>query len=439
MKSSAVQIVRRLQGHGYVAYFAGGCVRDHILGTQPHDYDIATSATPTQVLALYPKGNPVGAHFGVILVRVGEHTFDVATFREDGIYHDGRRPAEVCYSDPETDANRRDFTINGLFFDPVEERVIDHVGGVTDLQSRTIRAIGDPRQRFHEDYLRLLRAIRFATVLDFAIEQNTWAAIQECAPLVLQIAPERLREELDKILTHPRRLAGFDLLVSSGLMKALIPEIMVLQGCEQPAQWHPEGDVFVHTRLMLSLLEPDASLALILSVLLHDIAKPATQTRDEDGRIRFSGHAEQGAIMTENILKRFRYPNALTEEVVSRVSGHMMFLDLPKMRTAKLKRLLDGPHFADDLELHRIDCLGSNGNLDSYDYVREKQKEYSSAPLVPPPLLTGADLIARGAAPGPLFRQILTHAQDLQLENHLSDREAALAWLDQQILRDCDA
>jgi len=439
MKNEAVQIVRRLQGHGYVAYFAGGCVRDHILRKAPHDYDIATSATPAQVLALYPKGNPVGAHFGVVLVRSGEHSFDVATFREDGIYHDGRHPAEVCYSDPETDANRRDFTINGLFFDPVDDRVIDHVGGVTDLKNRMIRAIGDPRLRFREDYLRLLRAIRFATVLDFAIEQETWLAIRECAPLVLQIAPERLREELDKIWSHPRRLAGFDLLVSCGLMEVLLPEIMVLQGCEQPPQWHPEGDVFVHTRLMLSLLAADASLPLLLSVLLHDIANPATQTRDEDGRIRFSGHAEQGAIMTESILKRFRYPNALIEEVVARVAGHMMFLELPKMRTAKLKRLLAAPHFEDDLELHRIDCLGSNGKLNSYDYILEKQKEYASAPLVPPPLLTGADLIARGAVPGPLFRQVLTQAQDLQLENNLLDRDDALAWLDQQNLRECDA
>lgn len=439
MKNAALQIVRRLQDHGYVAYFAGGCVRDHILQTTPHDYDIATSATPAQVLALYPKGNPVGAHFGVILVRSGEHTFDVATFREDGTYHDGRRPAEVCYSDPETDANRRDFTINGLFFDPIEERVIDHVEGLTDLKNRTIRAIGDPRQRFQEDYLRLLRAIRFATVLDFAIEQETWLAIRECAPLVLQIAPERLREELDKIWSHPRRLAGFDLLIESGLIGVLLPEVMLLQGCEQPPQWHPEGDVFVHTRLMLSLLAPNANLPLVLSVLLHDIAKPATQTRDEDGRIRFSGHAEEGAIMAEAILKRFRYPNALIDEVVSRVAGHMMFLELPKMRTAKLKRLLDGPHFEGDLELHRIDCLGSNGKLDSYEYVREKQKEFASAPLVPPPLITGADLIARGAVPGPLFRQILTQAQDLQLENNLSNREDALAWLDRQILRDSNA
>jgi poly(A) polymerase len=439
MEIAAIQIIRRLQSHGYIAYFAGGCVRDRVLGATPHDYDIATSATPAQVLELYPKGNPVGSHFGVILVRGGEHNFDVATFREDGTYHDGRRPDEVCYSDPETDATRRDFTINGLFFDPLKERVIDHVGGVTDLQHRIIRAIGDPRQRFREDYLRLLRAIRFATVLDFEIEQATWSAIIECAPLVLQIAPERIREELDKIWSHPRRLAGFDLLVSSGLMAAVLPEILVLQGCDQPPQWHPEGDVFAHTRLMFSLLAPDASLPLVLSVLLHDIAKPATQTRDEDGRIRFSGHAEVGATMAESILKRFRYPNALIEEVVARVAGHMMFIDLAKMRTAKLKRLLDAPYFDDDLELHRIDCLGSNGHLETYEFVREKQREFANAPLVPPPFITGGDLIARGAAPGPLFRKILTQAQDLQLENGLASREEALTWLDQQDLGAGDA
>ncbi len=434
MESAAVSIVRELQGAGHEAYLAGGCVRDHLRGVEPKDYDIATSATPAEILKRFPRGDTIGAHFGVVLVRRGEFSFEIATFREDGAYEDGRHPASVRFSTSEADAKRRDFTINGMFFDPVADRLIDHVGGADDLRSGLIRAIGNPEDRFQEDYLRLLRAIRFATVLDFAIEPETWCAIAAVSGKISLISPERIHEELDRIWMSPSRVRGFDLLVASGLMEHIIPEILDLKGCEQPPQWHPEGDVFVHTRLMLSLLPPDAGIALVLSVLLHDIGKPATFSYhpDED-RIRFSGHERTGAEMAEVILKRLRYSNAIIDAVVSGVAHHMMFKDVKKMRLSKLRRFMAREHFDDELELHRVDCLGSNGILENYEFIREKQHEFESAPLVPPRFVNGADLIARGMPPGPVFGDILTEAQDLQLEGVLTSKEDALIWLDNRI------
>jgi tRNA nucleotidyltransferase/poly(A) polymerase len=430
VRRAAEQVISRLTAAGHRALFAGGCVRDLRRGVDPKDYDIATDATPAEILRLFPKGNTIGAHFGVVLVKNGGHPFEIATFRAEGEYKDGRRPESVTFTTPEEDAKRRDFTINGLFYDPATGEVIDYVGGLADLERGLIRAIGDPVARFREDYLRMLRAVRFATVLDFAIEPHTLAVLRARAPHAVEISPERVRDELDKIWLSPRRVKGFDLLVESHLMQAILPEILTLQGCEQPPQFHPEGDVFVHTRLMLSLLPPDASLPLVLSVLLHDIAKPETYSYDaEADRIRFNGHDRLGAEMSVAILKRLRYPNHVIAAVESGVANHMVFKDVKKMRTAKLKRFMARETFTDELELHRVDCAGSHGLLDNWEFLREKAGEFAAEPLIPPRLLTGHDLMALGWPAGPEMGDILTRVQDLQLEGALTTREEALEWV----------
>ena len=432
MRRAAEQTITRLREAGHTALLAGGCVRDVLRGFEPKDYDIATDATPDEVLKIFPKGNTIGAHFGVVLVKEGEFSFEIATFRAEGEYKDGRRPESVTFTTPEEDAKRRDFTINGMFLDPADDRVIDHVGGLDDLKAGVIRAIGDPVERFREDYLRMLRAIRFATVLDFEIEQHTWAALQVRAPHVTEISPERIREELDKIWKSPRRVKGFDLLANSHLMQAILPEIMNLQGCEQPPQFHPEGDVFVHTRIMLDLLPDDASLPLVLSVLFHDIGKPDTYHYDvEADRIRFNGHDRLGAEMAVGIMKRLRYPNHIIDDVEVGVANHMIFKDVQKMRTAKLKRFMARETFDDEMELHRVDCTSSHGMLDNYEFLKEKAVEFANEPLIPPRLVTGHDLMERGWKAGPDMGKILTEIQDLQLEGTLTSREQALAHVDQ--------
>jgi putative nucleotidyltransferase with HDIG domain len=429
-RQAATEIIHTLHSAGYIALLAGGCVRDALLQKEPKDHDVATSATPEQVVALFPKAQTVGAHFGVVVVWRGGHQIEIATFREDGSYSDGRRPDSVTFSTPEQDAQRRDFTVNGLFENPVSGEIIDYVGGRQDLADQVLRAIGDPHARFEEDRLRLMRAIRFATVLGFEIHPDTWAAVCELAPLIDTVAMERVREELSRILVHPQRVRGFDLLVESGLMARILPEILVLQGCEQPPQFHPEGDVFIHTRLMLSHLPADASLSLVLSVLLHDIAKPATQTRDEDtGRIRFNGHDKLGAEMSEPILRRLKYPNDVIDSVVEAVTHHMIFKDITKMRTSKLKRFMARPNYELEMQLHRVDCLGCHGSLKHYDYLREKEQEFAAQPLIPERLITGADLIQHGFSPGKAMGELLTQVQNLQLEGELTTREEALEWL----------
>jgi len=431
MRKRAADIIQRLRKHGFEAYFAGGCVRDHLRGGDPKDFDIATSARPDDILRLYPDGNTVGAHFGVVLVRQHDWDFEIATFRSDIGSSDGRHPDRIAFTNAKEDAQRRDFTINGMFFDPVEEKIIDYVGGQQDLEKGIIRAIGNPEERFREDYLRMLRAVRFSTVLDFEIESGTWAAIQHQAPQITKISPERIRDELDRIWLSPARAKGFDLLVDSGLMQAVFPEIMELQGCEQPPQFHPEGDVFVHTRLMLELLRKDTkSLPLILSVLFHDIAKPATWTFDEtNGRIRFNGHDHIGAGMANAILRRLRYKNEIIDDTVTAIKHHMVFKDVQEMRAAKLKRMMARHTFADELELHRVDCLGSNGLLDNYEFLKTKAAEFAAEPLIPPPLVNGRDLIAMGWKPGPDLGAALEQIQDLQLESSLTSREQALEWV----------
>ena len=434
MKSVAIQIIERLTAAGHTALLAGGCVRDMLLGREPKDYDVATSARPEQVVKLFPGAKTVGAHFGVVVVRAGEHDFvEVATFRSDGSYSDGRRPDSVVFSTPEMDAERRDFTVNGLFFDPLAGKVIDFVGGEKDLKMRLLRAIGVAKDRFEEDRLRLLRCIRFATVLGFDIESATWDSVCGLADKITSVSVERIREEFIKIMLSEERVRGFDLLVNSGLMQHILPEILVLQGCEQPPQFHPEGDVFVHTRLMLSLLPPKVSLPLVMSVLLHDIAKPATQTRDADtGRIRFNGHDKLGAQMTGEIMRRLKFPNDVIEPTVVAVEHHMTFMEVKKMRTATLKRMLSRPTIDDELMLHRVDCLGSNGKLDNYEFVLGKQVEFANAPLVPPRLVTGVDLMQLGWSSGPDLGRVLNEIQTLQLEGQLTTKDQAIVWAQSQ-------
>jgi poly(A) polymerase len=425
----ATSVIQTLKAAGHLALLAGGCVRDSLLGKTAKDYDVATSARPEEVIRLFPGALTVGAHFGVVIVRQGGHHFEVATFRTDGSYSDGRRPDTVTFATAEEDAQRRDFTVNGLFLDPLTGEIIDYVGGRADLEARVLRAIGDAHQRFAEDHLRLLRAVRFATVLGFEVEPQTWKAVREMAPRIQAVSAERIRDELTKIFVHRNRLRGFDLLVESGLMEAVLPEILALQGCEQPAQFHPEGDVFIHTRLMLSLLPDEVSLPLVLSVLFHDISKPATQTVDETGRIRFNGHDKLGAVVTEDILRRLKFSNQVITPTVEAVACHMIFKDVPKMRTAKLKRFMARPTFEDEMQLHRVDCLGSKGDLSNFDYVRRKQQEFATEPLIPPSLVSGRDLIQLGWHAGPALGRVLTAIQNLQLEGGLSTREDALAWL----------
>jgi tRNA nucleotidyltransferase/poly(A) polymerase len=434
MESVARQIVRRLREAGHQAFFAGGCVRDSLMGKTPHDFDIATSALPEQVQALFPRTIPVGAQFGVILVVEEGREYQVATFRSDGIYLDGRRPRNVTFTSPEGDAKRRDFTINGLFYDPIEGKVLDFVGGREDLAARTLRAIGTPADRFAEDKLRLLRAVRLATVLDFTIEAGTWDALCAGAAAIHDVSAERIRDELVKIFASPQRLRGFDLLDASGLMEEILPEILPLKGCEQPPDFHPEGDVFVHTRLMLALLPAGASLPLVLATLFHDLGKPPTMERDHTGRIRFNGHESVSAQMTEKIMRRLRFSNEEIEATTAMVRNHMAFKDVQNMRVSRLKRFLARSTFDDELELHRVDCLASHRNLDNYEFLKRRREELSNEPLIPQTLLTGHDLIALGWKPGPKFKIVLDAVQVRQLEGILRTREEAISWVEKEFI-----
>lgn len=431
-KSAAAEVVRRLQQAGYTAYFAGGCVRDVLLGNVPHDYDIATSASPAEVQNIFPKTLAVGAHFGVILVMEQGHAFEVATFRSDHEYLDGRRPQAVTFSTPEEDAVRRDFTINGMFYDPIAERVIDFVGGEADIHAKILRAIGDPVARFREDKLRLLRAVRFAARFDFQIEPMTWEALCAHVADIHAVSAERIREELVKIFAHPHRVRGFDLLDQSGLLREVLPEVEALKGCKQPPQFHPEGDVFVHTRIMLKLLPPETPVRIVLAVLFHDIGKPPTfRYHAHEDRIRFNGHDRVGAVMTERVMERLRFSRSETEHIVEAVRQHMVFKDVQNMRTAKLKRFMAREGFNEELELHRVDCLSSHGALDNYEFLKVKAEEFANEPLIPPPLITGRDLIALGWKPGPHFGPVLEAVQTAQLEGTLTTSEDALAWVKQ--------
>jgi len=426
---AARSIVERLRASGFDALYAGGCVRDNLLGITPHDYDIATSARPEEVEALFPRTVPVGAQFGVILVLEGGSEIQVATFRGDGAYRDGRHPESVRFTDAEGDARRRDFTVNGLFYDPLKDEILDYVGGSEDLKKGLLCAIGVPQERFSEDKLRILRAVRFATTLGFTIDGETWKAVLKHAPEIHAVSAERIREELVKILLSPNRVRGFDLLDESGLLREILPEMDQLKGCDQPPEFHPEGDVFVHTRLMLTLLAPDAPLSLILAVLFHDLGKPSTRTVDETRRIRFNGHEGVSTEMSLKILQRLRFSNEVIDAVLPAVRLHMSFKDVPNMRVATIKRMMARPTFEEELELHRVDCLASHGMLDNHAILIAKRVEFGQEPLIPAPLVTGHDLIAMGWKPGPRFMETLQSVQTLQLEGTLTSREEALAWI----------
>lgn len=428
LRKTATSVASCLIDAGHEALFAGGCVRDQLLQLRPKDFDIATSATPEQVEALFQNTNSIGAHFGVILVKENGQHLEIATFRHDGSYQDGRRPESVTFTNAKEDALRRDFTINGLFQNPLTGEILDYIGGQEDLAKKVLRAIGNPSIRFQEDALRLLRAIRFAVKTGFVIEEETWQAMKDHAGLLDKISPERIRDEFSRILTHPRRALGLQLLLDSGLLERFLPEAIPLVGCEQPPQWHPEGDVFTHTKIALDLLLDDAPLELCLGVLLHDIGKPPTYTWDEkDQRIRFSGHDAVGAEMAEEILRRLRYSNDTIADVKEMVARHMQFMNVQDMRTAKVKRFMARPTFPLEMELHRVDCASSNGFTDNYEFLQAKGEEFANEPIIPAPLITGKDLIELGLKPGPQFHELLNEIQNQQLENNLASREDALS------------
>lgn len=425
----AVSVVRTLTEKGFRALLAGGCVRDKLRGATPKDYDVATSARPEQVMALFERNVPVGVAFGVVCVlSPGDDPIqiEVATFRGDSSYSDGRHPDSVTFTGETEDAKRRDFTINGLFYDPLKDEVLDYVGGQEDLKRKVIRCIGDPKQRFTEDRLRMLRAVRFATTLNFEIDGHTLGAIKDCAAGITAISAERIREELNAMLSGPNPRRAFELLKQTRLLKPILPEIDALEGVQQPPQFHPEGDVWVHTLMLLGQLE-NVPLTLALGVLFHDVGKPPTFVQAD--RIRFNEHEKVGADMTRSIMARLKYSNEEIERVVSLVAQHMVFKDADKMRPAKLKRFIRQPHFDEHLALHRADCMASHQDLSAYEFCSAKLKEAGAEELHPEPLITGADLIALGMKPGPEFKVILQQIEDLQLEGTLKDRGAALEYV----------
>jgi tRNA nucleotidyltransferase/poly(A) polymerase len=461
-RTTAREIVKRLQEAGFAAFWVGGCVRDFLLGREPQDFDIATDAKPAQVEKLFKKTIPVGKKFGVIIVVEHGHQFQVATFRAEAEYRDGRRPEKVVFANAEADASRRDFTVNGLFYDPLTEKIHDWVGGEKDLRAKIIRTIGAPEERFGEDHLRMLRAVRFAARLNFEIEPRTFSAIQRLAPKIKVISAERVREELVKLFGPPesgapascRRVPenelqhagkmpalpvvpaarGLVLLRESGLMEQVLPELSATIDCEQSPDFHPEGSVFNHIRLMLEKLPAGASESLPWTVLLHDIAKPVTAERDTaTGAIHFYGHEKVGADMAEKILQRLRFPKKQTEEIVACVRNHMQFKDVKQMRKATLRRLLLRETFPLELELHRLDCLGSFGGLEHYDFLVEQAEELKHQPTIRPPLLTGNDLIELGMKPGPKLGRLLEEIREKQLADELKTPREARAWVKKQL------
>ena len=433
-KPIAKKIVSRLQDAGYAAFWVGGCVRDFLLGRDAQDIDIATSARPEQVEKLFKRTVAVGKKFGVIIVIESEHQFQVATFRSEGDYQDGRRPEKVVFSDAKADAVRRDFTVNALFYDPVSEKTFDWVGGEKDLRAKIIRTIGKPEERFGEDHLRLLRAVRFAAQLDFEIEPETFAAVKRLALKIKLISAERIRDELIKLFRPPYAARGLDLLRDSGLMEHVFPELVATVACDQSPNYHPEGSVYNHIRLMLSQLPPDAPESLPWAVILHDIGKPPTATKDEkNGLIHFYGHEKVGADMSQEILNRLRFPKKEIDETVLCVRQHMQFKDVKQMRKATLRRLLLRDTFPLELDLHKLDCLGSHRSLEYYDFLVEEAKELEKKPEIRPPLLNGQDLIALGMKPGPAMGELLHEIREKQLSDELKNKREAKAWVKKKL------
>ncbi|MBI5506758.1 MAG: CCA tRNA nucleotidyltransferase [Deltaproteobacteria bacterium] len=434
-RNNALTIVEKLQAAGHQAVFAGGCVRDALLGLQPADYDIATSATPDQVEALFDKTIPIGRAFGIVLVGAQDHYFEVATFRHDEAYLDGRRPVSVRFVDMESDARRRDFTINAMFEDPLAGLVHDFVGGRADLEAGVVRAVGDADQRFAEDRLRLLRAVRFSARFGFPIEASTLSAMLPVASSITQVSAERIGEELLRMLTEGAARHAFELLDETGLLAPVLPEIAAMKGCEQPPDFHPEGDVFVHTMLCLGQLAAGCTETLALGVLLHDVAKPPCAATSPEGRRTFYGHTKQGAEMAEQICRRLRRSNATTARVAFLVDQHLRHCAAAQMRRANLTRFLRQNGIDELLELARIDAVASNGDLGHYEFCMRSAAELPVEALRPPPLIKGEDLISLGLQPGPTFRTILSAVEDAQLDGTLADREAAIAFVRARFLQ----
>ncbi len=456
-KQAAVEIIRELRAKGYEAYLAGGCVRDLLLGREPADYDVATSAKPDEVMRIFPRTFAVGAQFGVVLVPVrGEmqvsadddlplsveqlpsphaKVVEVATFRSDGLYTDGRHPDEVKFSSsPKEDVQRRDFTINGLLLDPLDDnRILDFVGGRADIEARVVRTIGDPEKRFNEDKLRLLRAVRFAARFDYEIETSTFEVMRRLAPQIHQVSRERVRDELSKMLIEGSARRAFELLDASALLHEVLPEVERMKGVAQPPQFHPEGDVWVHTLMLLEMLPKPTSKTLAWGALLHDVGKPPT-FRVAPDRIRFDGHVEVGVAIAAEICRRLRFSNDETEQIKALVENHMKFADVMRMRESTLKRFLRLPKFDEHLALHRIDCLGSHANLELYEFAREKYEQTPVEVVRPKPLVNGRDLIAMGLKPSSAFKEILIATEDAQLEGALRSKEEAFNFVRQLLM-----
>lgn len=432
MSRSAAEVVEKLQAAGHVALLAGGCVRDIIMGRTPKDFDIATDASPDETVKLFPEAVTVGKSFGVVRVKHKGHWHEIATFRQDHAYKDGRRPEKVTFCDPETDAERRDFTVNALFFDPGTGTIHDYIGGQADIKARIIKAVGNPGDRFNEDYLRMLRAVRFAGTLDFKLEKQTFNAIKSCAGKISAISMERIRDELTRALTESARPGRIlELLQELELLPVILPEVSAMKGQEQPPQFHPEGDVFTHTVIMLDKMEqPGPQLA--YAILFHDIGKPVTARLDGD-RLRFNGHAARGAEMTEKIMKRMKFSNNEIKTVSFCVGNHMRFMDVRKMRRATLRRLIGAPTFPVELELHKLDCIASHGDLSNYDFLVEYRKSFEEETKLPTPLISGKDVLDQGIAEGREIGKWKTLAYETQLDGKLKDREHALQWLKQAI------
>jgi tRNA nucleotidyltransferase/poly(A) polymerase len=426
-------VCRTLRGAGHQAYLVGGCVRDILLGREPADYDVATDATPDRVQSLFPQSLAVGAQFGVIIVTEGTDQVEVATFRSDVGYSDGRHPDRVVFAaSAREDVQRRDFTINALLLDPETNEVLDYVGGRDDLRAGIIRAIGQPTERFREDKLRMIRAVRFAARFRYAIEAATFSAIVKLAPDICQVSAERIRDELTKILTEGAARRGFELLDETRLLPEILPEVARMKGIEQPPQFHPEGDVWTHTLMMLEHLRAGSSPTLAWGVLLHDVGKPPTFTPPSgpDGRIRFDQHVEVGTRMAEAICLRLRFSNDDMEQIAALVANHLRFKDVAQMRLSTLKRFVRLNRFEEHLELHRLDCLSSHRNLEAYKFVRRFLAETPPDQVRPPRLLTGDDLVSMGFSPGPSFKEILDAVEEAQLNGKLHTREAAVRYVE---------
>ena len=426
------QVFSTLRKGGFESYIAGGAVRNAILGLPVKEVDIATSAHPEDIEQLFEKTIPVGRQFGVMVVIENEAQFELTTFREETDYSDGRHPDKISFSDARNDVMRRDFTINGLFFDPISDHLLDFCEGAHDLKRGLIRTIGDPQQRFEEDSLRVLRAIRFASQFAFQIDDKTWQSLCEEAIGLNRISQERIKDELLKILTSKGAHRALRLMLETGILEIILPEVARMYGVEQPPQFHPEGDVFTHTCLLFELSTcPSPTLA--LGMLLHDVGKPPTFTIKD--RIRFDRHAEVGAELSSAICKRLRISKKDTESVIELVKQHLRFINVMEMRDSTLKRFLRQPNFQEHLELHRLDCLASHGDLSAYEFCAEKLHDFGPEDVRPDPLINGHDLIDLGLTPGPQFSDILTRVEDLHLENTLSSKEDAMAWVQDYLLR----